>query len=145
MISTRILCTGPFSATIHLYQRWYCGESIHQELILTSHRAGFRLSILHDKFLLGIRLINRGPLFPHSYEWGPSGVRLKLWNDIINVIYISPGLRIHARVKLARLQSPGMIAPVLEIFLNFVQKRINIGLTFLASSALEGTLNKPIR
>ena len=49
----------------------YCGESIPQELILTSPRAGSRLILLH-KILFGIRLINRSSVFPTQYEWDPS-------------------------------------------------------------------------
>ena len=63
----------------------YCGESIHQELISTSPRAGSRLSLLYGKFYFEIRLIDLGPLLPHSYEWSPPGVRLKVNIDIIRL------------------------------------------------------------
>ena len=41
----------------------YCGESVLQELILTSPRAGSRLSLLHEKFYFEIRLIDPAPCF----------------------------------------------------------------------------------
>ena len=54
--------------------------------------------------------LSRGKIFTASIGSDDS-----LYPSVYIYIYIYPGLRIHARVTLARLQSPGINAPVLEI------------------------------